>query len=605
MHSGIIILNTGIIAYNDQAMNELDEIKNKIDIVEYIGKYVVLKQSGRNFKGLCPFHSEKTPSFMVSPEKQIWHCFGCNEGGDVLSFAEKIEGMSFTETVKELAQRTGVKLSENFSSRKEPTDKPFEINEQACAYYEKKLYEVEGKKAFDYLVSRGLDKETIKKFRLGYSPAQGEAITKELMTLGYTTDDLYKAGVSTNKSGRTIDQFRNRLMFPIHNVQGKVIGFSARVLDDSLPKYINTPETAIYHKSNVLFGFDKAKEQARKQDHVILVEGNLDVIFSWQARVKNVVASSGTALTEAQLDLIKRFTKNLKLSFDVDMAGQSATKRAIELAQDKGFNIKIIKVPEGKDPADLVKSDPKKWVEACKKAKYVVDYTFDSTFEKYNVTNILDKKRATKELLETISRLPDPVEKEHYLQILAGKVGVSLQALQDALRKNKSINRTIIKAKESLAEKTEEKKSPKLTIEEHVFSLLLLAPHFANFFFNKLTPADFGDSKLLTYAKSIREINDKGQEINIKKWIEKQAQQDQEYINKLQLYIEDEFADISDEKIGEEVFSAVLRLRHQNFSKAKNSLSKKMGEVEKSGDREALNELVREFQELIDRERNV
>ncbi len=584
-------------------MNELEEIKNKIDIVEYVGKYVQLKQSGRNFKGLCPFHSEKTPSFMVSPEKQIWHCFGCNEGGDVISFVEKIECLSFSEAVKELAGQAGVTLSQNFSQRKEPTDKFFNINEQACTIYEQKLQTTEGKKALDYLKKRGLTDKTIKEFRLGFSPYQGEVVVKELTSLGYTREDLVKAGVATDKNGKKIDQFRNRLMFPITNVQGKVIGFSARVLEDSLPKYINTPETPIYHKSNILFGFDKAKEQTRKQDHIILVEGNMDVIFSYQAGVKNVAAASGTALTEAQLDLIKRFTKNIKLSFDVDMAGQNATRRAIELAWERGFNIKVIEVPEGKDPADLVKADPKKWINACRKAKYVVDYIFDSTFDKYDITNILDKKRATKELLETISRLPDPVEKEHYLQILASRVDVSLQALQDALRKSRKT--VLAKNTRNSAESAGKTKKEYRSLDEHVFSLILLAPHFAEFFFNKLTPADFSEDKLLGFARELRSMLESDGEIDLTKWQKTLKAEDKKYIDKLILAIEDEFAEATEDIIGEEIFNSVLRLRHQNFTKAKKSMSQRVNEAERAGDKEKLAGLMKEFQELVERERNV
>ncbi|MFA5196843.1 MAG: DNA primase [Patescibacteria group bacterium] len=586
-------------------MNELEEIKNKIDIVEYVGKYVQLKQSGRNFKGLCPFHSEKTPSFMVSPEKQIWHCFGCNEGGDVISFVEKIEGLTFPEAVKELAAQAGVKLSQNFSERKEPTDKYYAINELACAYYEKALFKPEAKQALDYLKKRGLDDKTIKDFRLGFSPAQGEVVVKELTALGYTKEDLVKAGVANAKNGRVIDQFRNRLMFPITNVQGKTIGFSARVLDDTLPKYINTPETLIYHKSNILFGLDKAKEQARKQDHLVLVEGNMDMIFSYQAGVKNVAASSGTALTESQLDLIKRFTKNIKIAFDVDLAGQNATKRAIELAQDKGFNIKVIEVPEGKDPADLVKNDPDKWIKACKKAKYVVDYIFDSTFSKYDITNILDKKRATKELLGTISRLPDPVEKEHYLQILAQRIGISLQALTDALRKAKSTTNSKTKKTGALTEKVEEKKTKPISLEEHVMSLLFVAPNYADFFFNKLKPEDFVDPRLVSFAKDLNQLSIDRGEIDLEKWLKKQSKENQEYVNVLTLRIEDEFEEINDESLGEEIFSSVLRLRHNVYEEAKKKLIGQLQEAEKSGDKETLKKTMNELQSLIEQERNI
>jgi DNA primase len=582
-------------------MNELEDIKNKIDIVEYVGKYVQLRQAGRNFKGLCPFHTEKTPSFMVSPDKQIWHCFGCNEGGDVISFVEKVEGLTFTEALKDLAQKAGVKLPDNFSKHKEPLDKLYEINEETCKIFERNLFKPEGKRPLDYLKKRGLTDTTIKEYRLGFAQPQGEAIVKELTTLGYSKDDLVKAGVANSKNNRVIDQFRNRLTFPITNVGGRVIGFSARVLDDSLPKYINTFETPIYHKSNVLFGLDKAKEQARKQDHLILVEGNMDVIFSHQAGVRNVVAASGTALTEAQLDIIKRFTKNIKISFDVDLAGQNATRRAIELAQNKGFNLKVIEVPEGKDPADLVKNDPKKWINACKKAKYVVDYIFESTFDKYDITNILDKKRATKELLEVISRLPDPVEKEHYLQVLSTRVGVRLQALIEALAKHKRATKT--KTKVATTEKEEIKKHESL--EEHVFSLLLLAPEYAHFFSNKLTGSDFREQKIQKYATELIEEADKTGEVKLDRWRENLSKDERVFINTLTLQAEDRYGDLSDEALSEEIFNSVLRLKRTSLLREKQEISRKIEQAEKAKDRAKALTLMSEFQKIIEKERNI
>lgn len=580
-------------------MNELEEIKNKIDIVEHIGRYVQLKQSGRNFKGLCPFHTEKTPSFMVSPDKQIWHCFGCNEGGDAISFTEKIEGLTFGEAVRELAKRTGVKLPSNFSSRKEPTEKFYEINEETCKIFENNLYKEGGKRALSYLADRGLEEKTIKTFRLGFSAPNGNDLVKELTILGYEEDDLIKAGVATNRNDRAIDQFRNRLAFPIKDIRGRVIGFSARVLDDSLPKYINTPETSIYHKSNVLFGFDTAKEQSRKQDHVILVEGNMDVIFSYQAGVKNVAAASGTALTEGQLDLIKRVTKNIKIAFDVDLAGQNATRRAIELAQNKGFNVKIISVPEGKDPADLVRVDPKKWVLACKKAKYVVDYIFDSTFQKYDITNILDKKRATKELLEVISRLTDPVEKEHYLQLLSTKVGVRMQALIEALAKHK-------RPKTKIKEETNvnQSKQPE-SLEKHVLSLLLYAPIYAHFFSNKLGVCDFVEEDCQKFAGPLIDEAEKTGKIDLEKWKSNLSREDKVFINTLTLMAEDEFADMSEEAIQEEIFSSVLRLKQTCLLREKKRISREIEKAEKSGEKERALSLMTEFQSIIELERNI
>jgi DNA primase len=583
-------------------LTELEEIKNKIDIVEYIGKYVPLKQAGRNFKGVCPFHNEKTPSFMVSPEKQIFHCFGCGKGGDIFTFTEEIEGIDFPSALRELAEKAGVKLPDFSKIKKEPTDRLFEINEQTCEIYEKELWKSENKKILKYLTDRGLEEKTIKTFRLGYAPISGDIVVGELTTLGYSNDDLIKTGVARERNSKVLDQFFNRVTFPIMNAGGRVVGFTARVLDNSLPKYVNTPETLIYHKSQVLFGFDKAKEHIRKQDHVIIVEGQMDAIFSYQAGVKNVVASSGTALTESQLDLIKRFTKNVKISFDVDMAGQNATKRAIELAWEREFNIKVITVPEGKDPADLVKSDPKKWVEACRKAKYVVDYIFDSTFEKYNITNILDKKQATKELLVTIKKLPDPVERDHYLGLLATRVGVSIAALEAALAKVKSV---ALKEKKATDQVAATDKPSAQTREEYTLSMLLISPRYSEFFFNKLNLNDFQQENVRNLIVSIQRYCDENDSFDVKSWMKTLEADDSNHVKELQLFAEDTFANADDEVLGEEVFYAVTRLKHEVLEREKKVLSEKMAAADRSNDRKLLGELLIDLQKLIEQERNI
>lgn len=583
-------------------MSELEEIKNKIDIVEYIGKYVPLKQAGRNWKGCCPFHNEKSPSFMVSPEKQIFHCFGCGKGGDIFTFTEEIEGVDFPTALREMAEKAGVKLPERSGVKREPTDKLFEINEQACELYEKELWKDANKKILKYLLDRGMEEKTIKTFRLGFAPQSGDIIMKELGGIGYSNEDLLKAGIAKERNGRVLDQFFNRITFPIMNAGGRVVGFTARVLDDTLPKYVNTPETAIYHKSSVLFGFDKAKEQIRKQNHVIVVEGQMDAIFSHQAGVNNVVASSGTALTEAHLDLIKRFTKNIKMSFDVDMAGQNATKRAIEMAWEREFNIKVIVVPEGKDPADLVKSDPKKWIEACKKAKYVVDYIFDSTFEKYNITNILDKKQATRELLVTIKKLPDPVERDHYLKLLATRVGVSAAALEAALAKVKSVATVEKKSTETIEAKANAKAQ---TREEYTLSMLLLSPTYVEFFMNKLDLSDFREEKVRDLVQSIQKYTEKNDVLNLAKWLKTLNSEAVNYANKLQLLAEDAFPDADTELLGEEIFNAVTRLKRENIELAKRELGEKMAIAERSNEKKELSDLLVELQQIIEKERNL
>lgn len=583
-------------------LNELEEIKNKIDIVEYIGKYVPLKQAGRNWKGCCPFHNEKTASFMVSPEKQIFHCFGCGKGGDIFTFTEEIEGIDFPTALREMAEKAGVKLPERGGVRKEPTDKLFEINEQACELYEKELWKDANKKIVKYLFDRGMEEKTIKTFRLGFAPQSGDLVVRELGTLGYTDEDLFKSGIAKERNGKTLDQFFNRITFPIMNAGGRVVGFTARVLDDTLPKYVNTPETPIYHKSSILYGFDKAKEQIRKQNHVIMVEGQMDAIFSHQAGVKNVVASSGTALTEAHLDLIKRFTKNIKMSFDVDMAGQNATRRAIELAWEREFNIKVISVPEGKDPADLVKSDPKKWVDACRKAKYVVDYIFDSTFEKYNIANILDKKQATKELLVMIKKLPDPVEREHYLNLLATRVGVSVAALEAALAKVKSVLPKESKATDQPAATV---KTVAQTREEYTLSMLLVMPKFYEFFFNKLDASDFLDERVRALVEDIQKYISKNDKFDVSAWLKTLDPTDANYVSRLQLMSENEFADATDDVLSEELFYAVTRLKHECIERDKKVLGEKMAVAERSNDQKLMRELLNNLQQIIEKERNL
>ncbi len=584
-------------------LNELEEIKNKIDIVEYIGAYVQLKQAGRNFKGNCPFHNEKTPSFIVSPEKQIWHCFGCNEGGDIFGFVMRVEGISFADALAELAEKTGVKIQKKSGLPKEATDKFYEINELACKYYEKELFRPENPKPLEYIKSRGLEEKTIREFRLGFAPAQGEVMVKELTQLGYNYDELYKAGIAADKNGRKIDQFRNRITFPITNTSGKVVGFSARVLDDALPKYINTPETAIYHKSNILFGFDKAKEAIRKQNHAIIVEGNMDMIFSFQGGVKNVVAASGTALTEQQLDLIKRFTKNIKLSFDIDTAGTTATRRAIDLAVEKGFNIKIITIPEGKDPADLVKSDPVKWVGACKNAKYMVDYLFDSTFEKYDIKNILDKKQAVRELLAVIKKIPDPVEKEHYLKLLGNIVEVSASALNESLTKIKTSKPISVQENEKEASQKINKKN--FDNEEYVLALLLVLPQFADFFFGKLGAEEFNNEKISGIIQELKDLFVKKGEINIRSWLKKLVGEKANYINSLILYIEDLFQKSSEEEMGDEIINTVIRFKKRIIEKEKTKISRELKVSEGLGDRKKSQKLLKELQLLIEEEKNL
>ena len=477
------------------------------------------------------------------------------------------------------------------------------MNNSTSEIYEKELWKKENIKVLEYLRNRGMTDETIKLFRLGYAPSAGDIIVRELTNLGFTKEELAKAGVTKERNGRTLDQFYNRVTFPIMNPSGKIVAFTARVLDTSLPKYLNTPETPIYHKSDILFCFDKAKEHVRKQDHIIMVEGQMDAIFSYQAGVKNVVATSGTALTEHQLNLIKRFTKNIKIAFDVDLAGQNATRRAIELAWQQEFNIKVISVPEGKDPADLVNNDPKKWVEACRKAKYVVDYIFDSTFDKYNISNILDKKRATKELLALIQKITDPVEKEHYLNLLAARVGVSLGALSDAIAKIKPEQAKL--SQQDSKENQKFSKPQKESREEYTLSMLLMLPQYAEFFFNKLSVDNFSEERTHSLLESIHKQFKDNNSFNLKEWMKNLDTETTKYVNQLILRAEDNLAEANEDLLAEEIFYCVVNFKRELIDNEKQELNNRLAAAEKGGDKKLQAELLQQFQKLIEEERNI
>ncbi|MCL4387253.1 MAG: DNA primase [Patescibacteria group bacterium] len=553
-------------------MNELEQIKEKLDIVEVVNGYLPLKQSGRNFKACCPFHTEKTPSFMVSAEKQIWHCFGCNEGGDVFSFVMKMEGLDFPSVLKILAEKAGVTLqkqSENYGKDKERKAKLFEINEMASEYFEKMLFSKEGEAALDYLKKRKLTTEIIKDFRIGFAPYRNNTLLDDLRKIGFSDQEIAAAGVGKVKDSKVVNQFIERITFPISDHSGSIVGFSARVLDDSLPKYLNTPETEIYHKSNILFGMDKAKSAIRKLDHAIIVEGNMDVVASHQVGVKNAIATSGTALTEHQLNLLKRFTSNLKLAFDIDSAGSEATKRAIDEAMKMGFNLKVIEIPEGKDPADAALKDKKIWAYACKRAKYVIDYLFDKSFSKHNRETALGKKEIAKELLGVIKRIPEEIEQEHYLKKLSLDLGTSEQILKEALDRSKNAANLPDREKPTPKEKAD----IGLLLEERIAGFAAVFPDFRNYILRNLKSRYLKNDLVKEIVGKIKEYK-KG----FKKELTKEAKN---ILNIIELKIEEEFADFTNEDLEEEIIFCLKRLKSIRLGEEKKEIEKKMVETEK------------------------
>jgi DNA primase len=425
-------------------MSVITEVKQRLDIVEFISEYVTLQKAGRNFKGLCPFHSEKHPSFFVFPEQQSWHCFGaCGTGGDIFSFTMKKEGIDFGQALRILAQRGGVTLGPREAPSKaedERKERLFQINEAATEYYHHLLSATKaGATARSYLTKRKVMPETIKEFRLGFSPDAWETIKTYLLGKGYTEKELVEAGLVIEKEeGGSYDRFRNRLMFPICDIQGRVTGFGARVLDDSLPKYINSPQTPVFDKSNSLYGIDKAKSAIRKRDSVIIVEGYMDVLTAHQHDWQNVVGSMGTSLTEKQVEGIKRLTNNITLALDADLAGEEATLRGKAILAYSNIEANVILLPAGKDPDEVIGEEPVLWRKLVEQAMPIMDFAFQSVISKVDINKARDKSLAVQKLLPSVYEIRDPVQQSHYLKRLARELKIEESAVRAALRESKA-----------------------------------------------------------------------------------------------------------------------------------------------------------------------
>ena len=410
-----------------------EEVRSKLNIEDVIGEYVQLKRAGRNFKGLSPFSGEKSPSFFVSPEKNIWHDFSSNKGGDVFSFVMEAEGLDFRQALEHLARKAGVDLSlyedknsQQLAARKK---KLFKANDLAAKYYQQSM--LNNKAAIDYIFKkRGLSKQVVQDFRIGYAPDTGNALVNTLIKRDFSKKELADAGLTNRYGG---DMFRGRMTVPLMDAAGQVIGFTGRILQDvpNAPKYLNTPATLLYDKSRHIFGLSQAKEAIRTKGYVVAVEGNLDVISSHQAGVKQTVATAGTAMTEHHLRALKRLTTDVRLAYDGDKAGIAATERAIGLASPMGIDLTIISLPDGaKDPDELIKQDKTAWQRAIDEAVPAVDWILDQYQQRVDVSSATGKRTFTTAALNIIKALDDPVERDHYEQKVARIIGSSLSAIQ-------------------------------------------------------------------------------------------------------------------------------------------------------------------------------
>ncbi len=426
--------------------SQIEEIKNKLNVLDVVGSYIKLTKTGINHRGVCPFHKEKSPSFFVSPTRQMWHCFGCGKGGSIFDFVMGIEGIEFGDALRILAAKAGVELKrENVQLRTE-RQRLYEICNWACSFFERQLQSGVGQEAQDYLLKRGISKESITKWRVGYSPDLWNSLTDFLIGRGYMREEIVKAGLAIekeNNKGDSYDRFRGRIMFPVFDLNGQPVGFGGRIFkqQNETAKYINTPQTLLYDKSGLLYGLNNAKLPVKKQNQCVVVEGYTDVIMAHQAGFENTVAASGTALTQQHLVILKRYTENLVLAFDMDVAGDSATKRGINNAETLGFNIKIIGSygdgHEKSDPADIILKDTKVWAAAVAGAKSIMDYYVDSAFTAFDAKTPEGKKEISKIVLPGIKRLPNKIEQSYWVQKLAEKLAIPEGAVLDELAKIK------------------------------------------------------------------------------------------------------------------------------------------------------------------------
>ncbi len=463
-------------------MSAIDEVKQRIDIIDVISQYTPLSKSGRNFKARCPFHNEKTPSFFVFPERQSWHCFGaCNTGGDAFAFVMKKEGVDFIEALRRLADRAGVVLPSHSEAetRKGLKDRLYAVNDMATRYYQDLLANSpQAAKARDHLKQRGIDTVAVRDFRLGYALESWDALKIYLLERGYEEKEQLEAGLlSVAETGRTFDRWRHRLMIPIMDERGRVTGFGARVLESSTdgPKYINTPQTPVFDKSATLYGLHLAAAAIKNENRAVIVEGYMDVITAHQYHCNNVIASMGTSITEKQVSILKRLSRNLVLAMDSDVAGAEAMQRCVDFENLLEAEIKVIVLPAGKDPDQVIKADHESWSGMVDTARPVIDYTFDVVVAGLDLTKVGDRIKARDRLYPVVEGIKDIVRRAHYLQKLAGMIGVSDLSLEAAMKKKNPALRT--KSPPGLvADKKETDSLFKNPVEEYCLNLLLQYP---------------------------------------------------------------------------------------------------------------------------------
>ncbi|AJD30260.1 DNA primase [Clostridium sporogenes] len=566
------------------------------DIVDVISGDIKLKNSGRNYFGLCPFHHEKTPSFSVSQDKQIYKCFGCGEAGNVVTYVMKTRNVAFPEAIKILAERVNIDIEEDKKeNRNNPKDKIYRINVDAARYFFNNL--IINKNAINYFLNRGVTKVIIKRFGLGYSKDSWDGLLKHLKTKGYTELDMLSAGlIIKGKNGSYYDRFRNRVMFPVFDYRGKVIGFGGRVLNNAKPKYLNSPETMVFKKGINLYGLNYAVKE-NKDRVLIIVEGYMDCITLHQYGIKNSVASLGTALTTNQARLLKRYADKVIISYDADTAGQLATQRGLEILQDVGLGVEILTVPDGKDPDQFVKSHGKEsYLKLVKEALPLIEYKIKISRQDLNIR---DKRQAIQYIDRYIKIIEglDPVEKDMYIRRLSEETNIEIQTLYDQLNKknqNSRKNEKEVNMLEAFGQKLYLEPAY-IRAERFILQLMFNYNNIYEYIKNNINEQDIIEETHKTIYKYIKDTledsNIQNKKLHIETLCNKNVETSKEWVNILNtnfIYKEDESKKFIDD--------AILNIKKYKLEKYKEDLLKKIKEYEAKGN---LDETIKMSQELI------
>ena len=604
-------------------MEPKEEIRRRIDVAELISEYLTLKPAGSgSFKAICPFHQEKTPSLHVSKEKQIWHCFGCDVGGDIFSFVMQIENVDFPEALRILGKKAGVEITRYASPDSNERQRLIAIHELVTKFYRKVLLDsTQAANARSYLENRGIDKELADKFQLGFAPDAWSTLVDFLSKRGYQATEIERGGLAQRKKSGVghIDKFRNRILIPLSDHHSNVVGFTGRIMaksgEEQGPKYMNSPETLIYKKSELLYGLDLAKSAIKHAGFVIVVEGNLDVVASHKAGVQNVVASSGTALTEMQIDLLKRFTDTMVFSFDQDAAGFEAAKRGIRLSLNKDMNVKVVILPAeaGKDPDDAVQKDPQLWINAVANPIPIMEYYFGQAIKDRDLNNVEHKREIGKFLVPEIAAVADPIEQEHWLQKLSDLLRVEIEVLRGMVAKvrstapNPPLNPPLGRG-ESQTKTQPKKRTREDQAVMAILGLFLQAPKLQKQVVDKLNSGQIGPEDLQTlYKELVSAYNSNATstaqksffaELRTKITSTSELNHLEQLLDEIALRGEQVTNDLSQDQVQAQLNDFIHVIEQAGLDKRKRELELAIRQAEEQGDNKVVQKLLDEFNSI-------